>query len=115
MAGNDNHTYGFSKSDAEEIVEMIGGGEGEFVEGRVRGGGGGGIVVYGFTLTSAGFVTTKTATANIFPLNEAVFGSSIESGAKIYDPAGWALGLASGKSGLCVKQGGKYYAIQAAC
>ena len=113
MSGNDNHTYGFSKGDAEELVEMIGGGEGEYVEGRVRGGGG--LKIFGFTLTNAGFVTTKTATADIFPLASAAFGTALEEDANIYDPAGWAIGATTGQTGLCVKQGGKYYAIQAGC
>jgi hypothetical protein len=111
---DDGQTYGFSKHDAEQLVNGIGGGDVEFNDRQPRYSGTG-VVVYGFTLTNAGFVTTKTATANIFPIDGASFGSAIASGATIYDPAGWALGAASGQTGLCILQGGKYYAIQAAC
>lgn len=34
-------TYGFSKDDASDLVQLIGGNDREYVEGRVRGGGGG--------------------------------------------------------------------------
>jgi hypothetical protein len=115
MSGNDNDTYGFSKADAEELVEMIGGGETEYLEGRVRGGGGGGAMLFGFTTTSSGFLTTTTATADIYALAGSGFGSLIQSGVTIYDSAAWARGLPSGVNGICVKQGGLYYAIQAAC
>lgn len=111
---DDGHTYGFSKHDAEQLANAIGGGDVEFDD-SFTDLGSPGIYIYGFTLTSAGFVTTKTATADIYPLSSAAFGTVLVSGATIYDPAGWALGLASGKSGLCVKQDGKYYAIQAGC
>lgn len=34
-------TYGFAKTDAEELVQLIGNGDVEYLEGKVRGGGGG--------------------------------------------------------------------------
>ena len=114
---DDGHTYGFSKHDAEQLANAIGGGDVEFNDRFTMPGGRntGGVTLYGFTLSSAGFMTTATATATIYALGTAAFGSSIETGVNIYDPSGWALGLPSGSSGLCVKQSGYYYAIQAAC
>jgi hypothetical protein len=85
------------------------------IRASVAGIGGGGAIFYGFTLSSSGFLTTTTATATIYALTGSGFGSIIESGATIYDSAGWALGVPSGTNGLCIKQGGLYYAIQAAC
>jgi hypothetical protein len=119
MSGNDNHTYGFSKGDAEELVEMIGGGEGEFVEGRVRPStkskGTGEGRFYGFELTSNGFLTTETASADIYELAGPIFGSMASEDADIYDPSKWYAGAGTGRRGICVKQDGLYYAVQSAC
>jgi hypothetical protein len=117
MAGNDNHTYGFSKGDAEELVEMIGGRETEHFEGRPRGRTSNVTEgrLYGFKLTNNGFLTTETATADIYELNGAAFGSVIDEDATIYDPSKWAAGAPIDLRGLCMKQGGLYYAIQAPC
>lgn len=111
---DDGHTYGFSKHDAEQLANAIGGGDVEFND-RYPRYPAVGVVFYGFTLTSTGFVATKTATADIFPLASAAFGAVLEEDATIYDPAGWALGMANATTGLCIKQGEKYYAIQAGC
>jgi hypothetical protein len=117
MSGNDNDTYGFSKADAEELVEMIGGGETEYPELRPRqkSKGEGEGKLYGFKLTNNGFLTTQTATADIYELANNVFGTMIADEATIYDPSKWAAGAAIDLRGLCIKQGGSYYAIQAAC
>jgi len=40
MATTDEKTYGFSKPDATELVQLIGNVDREYVEGKVRGGGG---------------------------------------------------------------------------
>lgn len=95
-------------------------GDDDIASGVVRafastGGGGGGVTVYGFTLSNDGFLSTGSAQASIYPLSNDSFGTLLESSVNIYDPAAWARGLPSGASGLCVKQGGSYYAIQAAC
>lgn len=37
MAGQDEHTYGFSKADAQDIVQLIGGDDHEYLEGKARG------------------------------------------------------------------------------
>ena len=76
---------------------------------------GGNGKLYGFQLTNNGFLTTETAAADIYELNGAVFGSIIDDDAPIYDPSKWAAGAPIDLRGLCMKQGGKYYAIQAPC
>lgn len=35
---DDRRTYGFSKPDAQELLTKIGGADGEYIEGKVRGG-----------------------------------------------------------------------------
>lgn len=82
----DNHTYGFSKADAGALVQLIGNGDGEYLEGRVRGGGkastkivltpGGGIAARsGTTVSSAscteykivsGTLTTNTNSLTVY-------------------------------------------------
>ena len=116
MSGNDNHTYGFSKADADELVEMIGGGETEHFEGRVRGGVG--LKIFGFTLTqpidrSGGSVYGFPAAANIHRLTPGFqfLNPAFATGQAVQDPSGASIGMEAGQTGLCVRQHGFYFAI----
>jgi hypothetical protein len=112
MSGNDNHTYGFSKGDAEELVEMIGGWEEEHFIGRVRPTKSAGITLYVFQLNSTGFETGDTATAVIYETSNAGTGAFVGA-ATVYDPSTVARGLRNGEKGLCVLQGGSYIVVTA--
>ena len=102
----DEHTYGFSKTDAGDLVQLIGGGEGEYREGRVRGTGGaisrlfqtsgGGIAAasgsgpYTFATASCaivgtdGVVSTNTATVTNI-VDQAIAGSVVIKATRVGD------------------------------
>jgi len=105
----DRNTWGFSKPDAEALKASIGGGETEIPD-RLPGGGGG-IKLFGFALTSS--MSSNSAAADISTL-DGISTSSIES-STVYDPQSIFSVLEVGDTGLCVKQGGKYYIVQANC
>ena len=104
MATDDN-TYGFSKADATELLQGIGGNDGEFIEGRVRGGGGTGRIRL-FTLT--GTIASGTGLATIRNLAD---DTEIGTGLNVLDPLGHFDGLTSGYRGFCVKDGSDYVAL----
>jgi hypothetical protein len=92
----------------EIIYKPSGTGELECV---VRFGGGSGSNLFAFALTAN--MASKSAAANISSVDGAAT-SSVES-STVYDPQDIFSVLESGDTGLCIKQGGKYYVIQANC
>lgn len=112
----DGRTYGFSRDDARDLLSVIGRTESEIPGRRPSGGGGGGgdpgDRLFGFEL--AADMTGRSAAADIYELDGSSFGSMIES-ETLYDPAGWLAGAETGQVGICYYQGGRYYAMQAAC
>lgn len=104
----DENTYGFSKSDAGELVQLIGSGDGEYPEGRVRSGSGG-AKLFRFTLNAS--LASGTADADILKMD----GTDTGIDANVLDPLGIFSILLNGDPGICVKQGGIYYAVQAPC
>ena len=56
----DENTYGFSKSDAGELVQLIGGIDREYTEGRVRGNGGSGSGLTRVFLTPGGGIAARS-------------------------------------------------------
>jgi hypothetical protein len=105
----DDQTYGFSKDDAGELINLIGSGESLHSELKPRGGG---QSLFGFRVNS-GFSSGQTQ-AKIYRLAGASFGDLIGT-FTLYDPTRWATGFLAGDIGLCQKSGGLYYAIQAPC
>ena len=72
---------------------------------------GGGAELYAFTLTAN--MASKSAAASISTI-DGVSTTVLES-STVYDPQDIFAVLETGDSGLCLKQGGKYYIIQANC
>jgi hypothetical protein len=105
----DRNTWGFSKPDAEALKASLLNGETETSD-RLPGGGGG-IKLFAFTLTAD--MASKSAAAGIFSL-DGVTTSSVES-STVYDPQNIFSTLKTDGTGLCLKQGGAYYVIQANC
>lgn len=101
----DEHTYGFSKQDALDLVQGDRGGDTEYVEGRVRGGSGG-DKHFLFTLTG-----TMSGGSGAATIRNMADDTEIETGASVIGPLGHFDGLTSGYRGICIKQGGEYYAI----
>jgi len=111
MAGRDENTYGFRKDDADALINMIGMGEVETPGRRLGGGGGSGISLFAFELTAD--MASNSATADISTL-DGISTDSLES-STVYDPQAIFGILETGDTGLCIKQGGLYYIIQANC
>lgn len=117
MAG-DKHTYGFSKQDARDLLQTIGGGDVEFPEirPRGRGGGGGGSRLVVFELTAD--LTSRSAAAKFYEVSDDHFldpGNYIED-ATLVSPLGIGVGiLVTGDLGHAVAQDGRYVFIQADC
>jgi len=111
MAGRDENTYGFRKDDADALIGIIGMGETETPGRRLGGGGGSSAVLYAFTLTEA--ITDGEAAAIILELDGVDATNSFND--VVYDPMNIFDTLIENSSGLCIKQGGKYYIIQAKC
>lgn len=106
----DNHTYGFSKGDAGELVQLIGGGDQSYIEGRVRGGQAQARArLYRFTLNAN--LNTGTADADILEMD----GTDTTIDADVLDPLGIFSALVNTNAGLCLYQDGSYYVIQAPC
>jgi hypothetical protein len=114
MAGNDDKTYGFRKDDADALIGMIGMGESETPGRRIGagGGGGGGDVLYIFVMSSD--MVSNQASSDFYRLDGASRGADLP-GSTLYDPEGVFAGLKINATGYCIKQGDKYYAIQANC
>lgn len=101
---SDEATYGFSKADATEIVQLIGGSDVEYPETRRRGG----LGIFRFVLLAN--LTSGTASATI----KNMAGTTIST-KDVLDPEGIFAELVSGDTGLAIGQGGKFYVIQAPC
>jgi hypothetical protein len=101
----DERTYGFSKDDASELINMIGSSDSPYGKHTPRGSS---IRLVRFSLL-ADFVT-GTASATIKNMT----GTTIET-ANVLDPEGIFSELVASDTGLAIKQGGQYYAIQAPC
>lgn len=73
-----------------------------------------GSALYGYTCTeNFGATTTGLASATIYSLDGA--GSTSFGTDTVYDPMGIFAGEGDTQDGYCIKQGGKYYAIQLGC
>lgn len=107
MAG-DRHTYGFSKQDARDLLQTIGGGDVEFPEIRPRGRGGGGSRLVRFELTAS--LASGTGAADFQEMD----GTAISSDT-LRDPEAIFAVLDTGDRGLAMLQGGQYFAVQAKC
>lgn len=106
----DEATYGFSRDDAYSLLRHVGGSESEYPEGSVRGGSGTTARLYRFTLNAS--LASGTADADILLMD----GTDTGIDANVLDPLGIFASLTSvGATGLCLKQGGVYYVIQAPC
>lgn len=57
----DNTTYGFNKADAEELLQVIGGTDETYIEGKIRGGGDGGSSSI-MVLTPGGGIAARSGT-----------------------------------------------------
>lgn len=103
-----SRTYGFAKTDAEELVQLIGNGDIEHTEGRTRGGGS--LKLFRFTLNAS--LASGTADADILLMD----GTDTGIDATVRDPLGiFATLVTVGDAGLCLRQSGLYYVIQANC
>lgn len=106
----DEHTYGFAKQDAQALLRHVGGDDGEYIEGVVRGNTSGNRArLYRFTMNedwSAG-----VADSDILLMD----GTDTTIDADVLDPLGVFSALSNGDGGLCLLQDGIYYAIQAPC
>lgn len=105
----DEHTYGFSKADASELLTKIGSGDREYPEGKVRGVTAAGSRLFRFTLNEAW--TAGAADADILLMD----GTDTTIDADVLDPLGIFSTLTTGDPGLCIRQDGSYYVIQAPC
>lgn len=106
----DNHTYGFNKADASDLVQLIGNGDREYTEGRVRGGQSNTRArLYRFTLNAD--LSSGTADADILLMD----GTDTTIDADVLDPLGAFSSLSNTDAGLCLLQDGVYYVIQAPC
>lgn len=105
--------YAFNAQDKDALLREIGAGGGEVPQ-FSHPGGGGGKTLFRFTLTSGW--TSGSASADIKEISDgtAVESSTVEDPLTIFSD-GTTGSLISGDDGLCLKQGGSYYAIQAPC
>lgn len=103
----DESTYGFSKSDAGELIQLIGSGATEFSEEWPSTGRGGARLVR-FEMTG-GWVSVA-ADADFAEMDGTPIGSDT-----LLDPEGIFELLESGAKGLAMLQGGEYFIIQAKC
>lgn len=112
MSVRDNNTYGLNKRDAEEVVQLIASREQTYREGIVRGGGGGGLRLYRFTLNeNMGATTANKGDADILEMD----GTDTGTDADVEDPEAVFSTLLNNDTGLCLLQDGAYYIIQAPC
>lgn len=58
----DETTYGFNKHDAESLLRHVGGGDGEYIEGRVRGGNVAAGTIAAFVTPGGGIAARSGAT-----------------------------------------------------
>jgi hypothetical protein len=105
----DENTYGFRKDDADALIASIGMGESE-TPGR-RFSGGSTSTLFAFALTAD--MVAKSAAADISNLDGA--SQTFAEASTVYDPQDIFGTLNDGDTGLCLKQAGKYYIIQANC
>lgn len=107
---DDRITFGFRRADAEALAKSIGGGDTEFPEGRPRGNGG--RALYRFTLNeNMGATTANQADADLLEMD----GTDTNLDVDILDPVAIFSSLTNGDAGICYKQSGNYYVIQAEC
>lgn len=76
---------------------------------------GSGVSLYHFTLTEAmGATTPNLASCTIYTA-DGVTRTEHETEQTLYDPDGYLVGAPSGVKGPCIRDGGKYYAMNASC
>jgi len=109
MPSREDEIWGMNAKDHDEFQLIINNNsEGDFVEGIVRGGGG--IKLFRFTLNAT--LASGTADADIIEMD----GTDTGIDATVRDPLGiFATLVTVGDAGLCLRQGGLYYVIQAEC
>jgi len=106
----DDATYGFSKPDALELVQLIGGADGENREWHeIRGGG---LRLYKATMNEPW--TAGVAECSIYTIDGVTF-TDTGTDADVYDGLNIFTSLTTGDHLLELFQSGKYYAIQAPC
>lgn len=105
MPGEDE-VFGFSSADADELINMIGGTDQPYREGRANPAS---TAIFGYTLTSS-------SVGNIYRLVAGSFsGTALATGKTLYDPLGMFGDQVTGDSGYCFRVGGYYYRLQAPC
>ena len=104
----DESTYGFSKSDAGELIQLIGSGATEFSEEWPTAGKGGGSRLVRFEMT--GDWSSNIADADFAEMDGTAIGADT-----LRDPEGIFDALEEGAKGLAMFQGGEYFIIQAKC
>lgn len=103
----DDSTYGFNKADARSLLESIGGGENLYSEIKPRGSGG--TKLFRFTLNADW--SSGVADADILEMD----GTDTGIDDDVRDPLGIFDTIGTGDAGLCLRQAGLYYVIQAPC
>lgn len=102
----DESTYGFNKADARSLLESIGGSEGTYNEIKPRGSG---TKLFRFTLNATW--SSGVADADILEMD----GTDTGIDDDVRDPLSIFGTLGIGDAGLCLRQAGLYYVIQAPC
>lgn len=106
--GADDSTYGFNRRDAREIAAGLGGKEKTTPRGTSAGGG----QLFIFRLNEPW--ASGVADSDIYSIDGADYTDTGED-ADVYDPLGVFASLTTDDFGMCLRQSGKYYAIQAPC
>lgn len=104
----DRKVYGFRKPRAEALLALPLSGDQEFPEMRPRERRGNGSRIVRFEMT--GDWSSSAADADFFEMDGTSIGADT-----LLDPEGIFAELGEGDRGLAMFQGGKYWAIQAAC
>ena len=110
----DNNTWGFSKPVAEALQASIVNSETEIPERLPGGGAGGGGGEFLFGFVTSNIMTSGQTSSDFRRLDGAIEGDDLP-GSTLYDPMGVFEGLPANTEGYCIRQGGRYYAIQAKC
>lgn len=102
----DKTTYGFNARDADSLINIIESparvfSEWQPIPANIR--------LYRFTLNEAW--ASNAADADILEMD----GTDTTIDADVQDPLGIFSDLTTGDAGICIFQGGSYYAIQAPC
>lgn len=105
--GADDSTYGLNRRDAREVVAGLGGKE-KTTPRSVAGG----VQLFIYRLNEPW--SSNAADADIYSIDGADYTDTGED-ATVYNPLAEFSSLTTDDFGMCFKQAGKYYAIQAPC